>query len=295
MLGSNYFGQDYFGQAPSNPFNSVSDTSVTSESLAYYSEQVDIHEQINLLVTGFVNVSDSTTTSEAITLPTVETLNVSDASTTSESINVTLVDNVLVSDSITTNENIIVFTPLYFINVSDATTTSESLLLLDSDGIGVLDTTVTSESVSLVIIPLNVNVSDSSITSENVQMRQSDDSITVSDSVSTVDSLSSYAETVYTSEFVNILIPKQLPVSDSITISESVSLSIFSIFIDSENFTITIPPPINISMTAPFQGLTDTDIFDQLGSVILDESGLPITDGTTSPAPKAIDIKMVVA
>ncbi len=51
MFGSQYFSQDYFADAPSNPFLSVSDTTVTSEN-------------VNLQLVSFISKSDTTTTSE---------------------------------------------------------------------------------------------------------------------------------------------------------------------------------------------------------------------------------------
>lgn len=144
---------------------SVNDTTVTSESLSHYADQVDTHEQLALIIVYTVVVSDSTTTSENLVTSVQTTLVQSDATTTSEQIG-------YYSDEAMTTERVqlIALPPDLLLVASETTTTSDSVNIAQAYTFAVNDTANLSQNESLDIIRNNARdiiLIDSRIFDEN--------------------------------------------------------------------------------------------------------------------------------
>lgn len=199
---------------------SVSDSSTTSESLSVaevsfvsVSDNSTTSENIAVRDLNFISVTDSTTISETIARLTQSFIQVSDSTSISESITKLLVSFVSVGDSTATSEARSLVIPTLFITVSDNTTTSEAILMTDSDQPAILDTITTSENISI-SIATNINVSDSTSTSEII-------GITLIDLVFVSDSTT-------TSENISNLLLSFVSVSDNTATGESVSVALAS-------------------------------------------------------------------
>jgi hypothetical protein len=162
-----------------------------------------------------VNVSDSITISESVSLDVQLNPNVNDAITVSESVNVDVQLNPTVSESITVSE----FVSLDFIrdiSVFDSISVSESVLV-DNSQLGdvfVNDAIVISES----IVP-QMDLGDISVS----------DSITVSENIGTDLQLDiSLNETILVSEFISVDNSRlgDISISESITVSENISVTV---------------------------------------------------------------------
>ncbi len=201
---------------------SVSDTTATSESL----NELDIE---------FINVADSTTTSEKtdVIRANARDRSVSDTTTTSESSTVTIQASgatlsVNVSDTTTTSESLTVLIPTLLVSKSDTTTTSESVTMRDDDySIGVSDTSTTSE-LSKVLVPTYlISTSDTTVTSEFLDILRAG-----ARNISKTD-------TTVTSERLTVIIPAFiLPTDSTITVQRTGQINISVSRIPAYNFTI---------------------------------------------------------
>lgn len=126
-----------FYDAASGSLPSVSDTATTSEA-------------ITLGVASFVSDSDTVTTSETVNLIKVDNIAVSDTVTTSEVIGLLSQENVAISDTLTTTESTTLLIPTLFISVNDTTTTSETVKVESNNFIKASDTTTTSENIFVI-------------------------------------------------------------------------------------------------------------------------------------------------
>lgn len=209
----------------------------------YYPTSIAANADLN------VSVSDSTTTSETITV--VESaiiISVSDPTTTSETIKVTLVSLVSPSDSITTSETIGILL-LCFVSMSDSTSTSETITVTFGDSTSVSDSTSTSEvignfysdqiftreTVTVVLITPGtlINVSDSTSTSETISV--------------ILVCLVSVSDSTTTSETISVILVDLVNVSDNTATSETLTLLEIS-FVNVSDNTATSESPIEIEI-----------------------------------------------
>lgn len=202
---------------------------VTLLSLVSVSESITVTESVNVTLISFgqnINVADSITVSETVSLLLSAFINISDSISVTENRITSLTMSVSVSDSIVVTESTSVVLA-YVIGVSDSITVSENVSVEITTNVTVSDSISITELVNI-LSSSSVNVTESITVSESVQL-QLTVSITVSDSISLTESLN-----------LTLLIPGNVTVFDSITVTESVNLfsPLLSITV-SENITVT--------------------------------------------------------
>lgn len=278
QFGTPYFGQAYFGDATNDiltpldtatalitSFVTVSDSSVTSETINNYqailviatSDSTATTENISLSTPSSINVADSAATSETITLLSSAFIIGVDSSSTTDLPTLFVPGTINVSDSTATTEAVSINAANY-INTSDATSTSEATTLLSTVAILVVDATTTSETFNLLVIALPV-ASDSTISSELVNIVR-DNNPNVTDSTTILENLNlqlvSYINTndsSVSSETNAILSSSNVGISDSTTANESVALLSTSLATvsdsstTSENYLVSIISAISLT------------------------------------------------
>jgi len=196
------------------------------------SDSITVTESVTMQVVDSVNVSDAITATEAITVREADNVNVSDAVTTAESVTLMEVDNPNISDSVTVTESITLLIPILYINISDSITVTESVTLQVVDSVSVSDSITTSEAVTLNEVD-SVNVSDSVTAAESVTLMEVlnvnvSDSITVAESVTLLIPLgqANVSDAITATESVTLMEVSNVNVSDSITVAEAVTLQL---------------------------------------------------------------------
>lgn len=211
-----------------------------------------VSESISFITFDFLSVSDSISITESVSLAIAILGTVSDSITISESVSILEIFNPSVSDAVTISDVPTVFLPILTLSVFDSVSVVENIstLLLNfnsvSDSITVTESiTVTitspstfngnywddvtvSESVSILIKNF-ISVSDAISISENVVIQINAYFISVFDTVTVVEALVYFGDTVIVGEVISIFIQaggKTINLSDSLTVTESVTIFI---------------------------------------------------------------------
>jgi epidermal growth factor receptor substrate 15 len=195
--------------------------SVLSISNVNVSESVSHTETVATQSTISILVSDNVTVSESVSFAVINRVSVVETSTTSETVNVAQADQISVSDSSTTSESVGL---LYSINIStsNSVTVSEQIILLNFEFISVTDNIATSDTPTLLIPTLFISVSDMALADEAVLVNTGGGIVTF-DNIGTSETLA-----LHTS------VPDSV-FSDSITVSETIKLTISSFVNKSES------------------------------------------------------------
>lgn len=232
---------------------------VELESIISASDSITVTESVTVSIpTLFLNVSDSIAVSESIATFLTIDQTISDSITVTDTPNITLVHDRTVSDSITVSESIKMLLESS-VSVSDAVVVDDQAVLTNAYSVGVSENVTVSESVTL-DIPLNISVSDNVTITESVLLEKN--FIVVSDSITV-------------SENVSLLIPTLfVSVSDSITVTESSSVAFVWLINKSESITVSeailVGEPHEVEEIAPKLILVD----GQLAYLIVDQ-GIP--------------------
>lgn len=261
--------------------SSVSDIASLSESLAHYSDQVDIMESIvvaiarpdistldtitltesvNLLLVAFAAVSDTVTVTESLTVAKIYDVVVNDAATLTESVKLLDEKNINVSDPLSFSETADVIKALGrdIVIVDNRLLDENGNFILDENGNYITDENpseflFTSESVNITKV-FNVAVSDTVIITEAISIIYSIPGIIVND-------------TTTLSESVSSLITSRISVSDSITSSESIKL------LNQENISVSD----NLAFTETTARLIPTLFITMSDGLVINEAMLATT------------------
>lgn len=201
------------------------------------SDSLTISESITMLITSSINVNDALTITESVTMERVSFINVFDAITITESVTVTntTLGPIDVNDTITLTESVtITNTTLGPINVNDTVTITESIATETVNTISVSDTITISESVTVENTQLGpIDVNDTVTISEDVTVDNGQlggisvsDTITIEEAVTMTMDLGDIfvSDSVTISESIQTDVTLNLSVSDTVTITESVSV-----------------------------------------------------------------------
>lgn len=210
---------------------SVSDTTTTSES-------------VSIVLESLVNKSETVTFSESINTTLVHNVTVSDTATFTEPTGRLLESRINVTDSITVTDTPALLIPTLLLNVNDSVTITESTQRLLTSFINVSDTATTSEA-SSVGLANTITVSDTATFSESTKALlesnvNKSDSITITESATLflTPLIVNVSDNLSISESVNGLMTSGIAVSDTLTTSESLKLLVVSILSTSDTLTL---------------------------------------------------------
>lgn len=198
------------------------------------SDAVGVAESIEQLVTSDANVSDNVSAGEsvAIILPDNLTFSISDAIGVAETLKQLLTSFIQVSDSI----NVIQMTELAG-PVVDLVSVAESIQMLVTSFTDVSDTVTAGESVDVDVPSAggDVSVSDAVGVSESTSVSVSDPQVSVSSSIGVAETVSavlpdnltlSISETISISEAITVVIGQNVSAQDAVAVSESVATTL---------------------------------------------------------------------
>lgn len=233
----------YVSEAVSVAVVSGSDSSLSVN----VSDAVGVAESVSAKVTSFVSASDSVGLSEALKLLVTSVVAVSEAIGVAEALTLLVTSYAAVNDGVAVTESVSVRVPtLGGISVSDAVTVSEAVTLRVVSFINTSDTIATTEALNATQV-LTLQVSDTILVTDIAQYYQ--DTIAVSEAVSvsivgggagaTLSVAVSDAVTV--TEAVSVAVPLMGPVSvsDSVSVTENVVLTMVCNVNKSESVTVT--------------------------------------------------------
>jgi hypothetical protein len=225
-------------------FINVNDTATITESLTL--------NKINL-----INVNDTVTITENVTVSNLTlTLSVSDTITVTENVDKYIIDLISVNDAITlTESNTVAITSGGLdISVNDSITVTESVTLNKIHFISVNDTITLTENINVSNLLLYNSVFDAVSVSESNTLLITliinvNDSIGITESITVQNSnLGNITvnDSITVTESINELIIKFVNVNDSITINESLTVQNLTLSL-SVNDSITISESINVN------------------------------------------------
>lgn len=235
-------------------FISKSESATVSEFLSVFmpdlyanvSDSGTLTEALQRQLLSFINVSDSVTVSESLQRLLQSFISVSDSTTLSESIKLLLESRINVSDSTTLSELVSIYEQERIVSVSDSIAHSESVKLLLESYVNKSDSVTVAESTQLLIPTLFVNVNDTITTSESVNVILPEVGVIV---INVQDSVT-ITESVLRSDVPNPV------VTDTMTVSESVSVRLLSFVSVSEAANLT--EFINLTLQILFVTVQDT-------------------------------------
>lgn len=190
----------------------VSDSSSTSEAMTILRSNA-----------RDINVSDTVSKSESLKFLITSGVNISETATASETVSLVQSLVVNVNDTVTVDENVVASLPSYAINVSDTSSTSENTTVLEPFYlISVSDAVGTSESIQFQPIK-TIGVSDTVITAENIGINLPL-TVSVSDTVA-ISENTVFLDTAFINVLDNILgnesVVSVIPASDTLSITVS--------------------------------------------------------------------------
>ena len=137
MYGSNYFGQQYFGQAAAGglwilPVDSVTVTEdvniqIYVPSSLYRYDEVSVTESVDIRIQTYVSVYDQVSASESVSEVIFNSLIVSDQVSVSENISSVVETFPRIEDAITVSENVVVKITFLTFSAFDSVIVSESV------------------------------------------------------------------------------------------------------------------------------------------------------------------------
>jgi hypothetical protein len=257
----------------------TSDSSTLSESQTHYSDQVDTNERVIIFSELNINKSDTATITESLILSNEKNINKSESVTVTENkaanfdSNITTFDSTTLSESLTLSEN--TGQP---IAPSETISTSENVSLFVLESLNTSDSTTISESLTMDLnnrLPLSV--SDTITLSEAITAGQNFPN-TIAENITVRESLSHYSDQVDVFEraIVSVSADKDVSVSDSTTLSESLAATLAYGINASDSLTVSefhdqdVGGGRNIS-------IVDNRLQDETGDFLLDENGNYIT------------------